>query len=117
MSPIEAPSLKDSNLPCSLFQCNVIKIESALPIVVDAVNDPPEVVTPHHQAVKLGAFGVWSRYLTTQTGIRAAEGNITMRILTETTSGRLVLHGVDTKNVTVQVRVSAGTGENHSLKA
>lgn len=80
-----------------------MKVFDVLPVLVDAANDPPTVVLPHHHVVKFGAFGVWNRYLQTQTGLSAATGNLTMGILTETTSGKIVLDGIDTQNVNLQV--------------
>lgn len=79
------------------------KVERVLPIAVDAVNDPPKVVTPHHHVIKFGAFGIWSRYLTTQAGLSATKGNLTVGISTDTNSGQVVLNGVGTENVTFQV--------------
>ena len=70
---------------------------------MDAVNDPPKVVTPHHHVIKFGAFGIWSRYLTTQAGLSVTNGNLTVGILTDTNSGQVVLHGVRTENITFQV--------------
>lgn len=80
-----------------------MKVIGVLPVRVDAVNDPPTVVVPHHHVMKFGAFGVWNRYLHTQTGLSAATGNLTMAILTETSSGKIVLGGFDAENVNLQV--------------
>lgn len=82
----------------------MFKVERVLPIAVDAVNDPPEVITPHHHVIKFGAFGIWSRYLTTQAGLSVTKGNLTVGISTDTNSGQVVLHGVNTENVTFQVK-------------
>lgn len=82
---------------------DMFKVERVLPIAVDAVNDPPKVVMPHHHVIKFGAFGIWSRYLTTQAELSATNGNLTVGISTDTNSGQVVLHGVSAENVTFQV--------------
>lgn len=84
-------------------QLYVMKVVSVLPVRVDAANDPPTVILPHHHVMKFGALEIWNRYLQTQTGISAATGNLTMGILTETTSGQIVLDGIGTQNVNLQV--------------
>lgn len=74
-----------------------------LPVAVDAVNDPPEVVIPYHHVMEFGAFEVWNQYLQTQAGLSATAANLTMTILTDTTSGKIILDGIDTENVDLQV--------------
>lgn len=80
---------------------DVFKVERVLPISVDAVNDPPQVVKPLHHVIKFGAFDVWSRYLTT--GLSATTGNLTVGISTVTNSGQVVLNGISAENITFQV--------------
>lgn len=75
-----------------------------LPVVVDAVNDPPEVVIPYHHVMEFGAFEVWSQYLQTQAGLSATAANVTVAILTDTASGKIMLDGIDTENVDLQVK-------------
>lgn len=82
---------------------HMYKVERVLPIAVDAVNDPPKVVTPHHHVIKFGAFSIWSRYLPTQAGLSVTKSNLTVGISTDTNSGQIVFHGVGTENVTFQV--------------
>lgn len=98
-----APNNKSIFVRPPLIQPCVMKVIRVLPVRVDAINNPPTVVIPHHHVIKFGAFGVWNRYLQTQTGLSAATGNLTMGILTETTSGQFVLGGINTENVTLQV--------------
>lgn len=74
-----------------------------LPVAVDAVNDPPEVVIPYHHVMEFGAFEVWNQYLQTQAGLSATAANLTTTILTDTTSGKIILDGIDTENVDLQV--------------
>lgn len=81
------------------------KVDGVLPVTVDAVNDSPKVVIPHHHVMKLGAFGIWNQYLQTQTGMSATTGNLTVGILTDTASGQIMLHGIDTENVSLQVNL------------
>lgn len=85
-----------------------MKVVGVLPVAVDAVNDPPEVGMPHHHVLGFGAFEVWNRYLQTQAGLSATAANLTMTILTDTTSGQIMLDGIDTENVDLQVSPSAG---------
>lgn len=82
----------------------MIKVEDFLPIVVDAVNNPPKVLVPHHQVVKFAASGVWSRYLTTKAGSSLeVEGDVTLAISTDTKSGRVMLRGMSAQSTAVQV--------------
>lgn len=74
---------------------------------MDAVNDPPEVVIPHRHAIEFGAFEVWNWYLQTQAGLSATAANLTMTVSTDTTSGQIMLDGIDTENVDLQVKSSA----------
>lgn len=80
-----------------------LKVVGVLPIAVDAVNDPPKVVMPHHHVMKFGAFEVWNRYLQTQTGLSATTANLTLGILTDTPSGQIMLRGIDSEDVNLQV--------------
>lgn len=90
------------------WRCGALKVERTLPITVDAVNDQPKVVIPHHHVVKIGSFGVWSRYLATQTGVSTRNGTITVRILTDAASGLVALRGIDDDTITSQVRPVGG---------
>lgn len=82
----------------------MIKVENFLPIIVDAVNNPPKILVAHHQVVKFAASGVWSRYLSTKAGSSLeVEGDITMAISTATKSGRVMLRGMSAQSIAVQV--------------
>lgn len=92
------------NLP-PIVSVGVVKVEDFLPIVVDAVNNPPKVLVSHHQVVKFAAIGVWSRYLATKTGSSLeVEGNVTLAISTGTKSGHVMLRGMSAQNIAVQVK-------------
>lgn len=90
-----------------------VKVVGVLPVAVDAINDPPEVVIPHRHVVKFGGFEVWNRYLQTRAGLSAFGANLTMTILTDTASGQITLDGMDTENVDFQVTSSAVAGFEH----
>lgn len=82
-----------------------------LPIAVDAVNDPPKVVMPHHHVMKFGALEIWNRYLQTQTGLSATTANLTLGISTDTASGQIMLRGIGSEGMNLQViSASAGVG-------
>lgn len=96
--------MRNYSLP---FDSSVGKVADVLLVAVEEVNDPPEVVTPHHHVMEFGAFEVWDRYLQTQAGLSATAANLTMTILTDTASGQILLDGIDTVNVDLQVKSSA----------
>lgn len=86
---------------------SAIQVVGVLPVAVGAVNDPPQVVIPHHHVMNFRAFEVWNRYLQTQAGLSATVANLTVTISTDTTSGQIMLDGLNTDNVHLQVNSSA----------
>lgn len=75
-----------------------------LPIAVDAVNDSPKVIVPHHRLVKLSVFDIRRQHPTTQPWPTSTDGNLTVSISTDTTSGHMMLRGMSVHNSTIEVK-------------
>lgn len=71
-----------------------------LPIAVDAVNDSPRIVVPHHRLLKFGDFEVLGGLSTTRLLPATTEGNLTISISTDTAPGRVMLRGTGSSKIT-----------------
>lgn len=76
-----------------------------LPVTVDAVNDSPRIVVPHHRLLKFGDFEVLSGLSTTRLLPATTEGNLTVLISTDTAPGRVILRGTGSSNDIIEVKV------------
>lgn len=75
------------------------QVERLLPIIINAVNDSPEIVVPHHRA-KLGAFWAWIQQQAPQS--LPMVGDLAKSSSTQNNESYIIL-GQKTRDATLQV--------------
>ncbi|CAM9173657.1 unnamed protein product [Ascophyllum nodosum] len=79
------------------------KVVELLPVDIYSINDPPEVVIPHHNMLRFGAFDVWSQWWwRTQGTVSTIKERVVIGIHANSASGRTILQGVNNGKVTLQ---------------